>query len=143
MRYGTSSELSSSVVVATIGSTVDGGPMVCCSSDGDGYMAVNFDGANLRIFRLDNGSFTEIANTASAEPSAGDTFRLRRSGNNVIASSQGVDITTVNDTTYMTGNPGIFIFAGDLVFDDWTDGAAGGGGSTLAPGTLALMGCGI
>jgi hypothetical protein len=133
-RYSTSTELSSQVTVATIGSTVDGGPMVCVSSDGDGYMAVNFDGSVLRIYRLDNGGFTEIGNTSSAEPGAGDTFRLRRSGNNLVASVAGADLVTVADTTYMTGNPGIFIFAGDLVFDDWTDGAAGGAAAlSIAP----------
>lgn len=106
--------------------TADGGPAIECSSDGDMEFTTAYDG-NSYIFRTDNGSFTQLgANLAGVGYTANDILQLRRSGGNVIYKKVGGgDLMTRADSTYAgTGCPGLFLYAGNLAVDGWTDGVA-------------------
>lgn len=119
-----STELVSQCVVTTVGGR-DGGPSICGDGAGNGYILTNYDATNLFIYRIDSGSFTAFAQGAGVY-AANDVLKLRRSGGNVIASINSVDLLTYADSTYMTGKPGMFCFDTAIVLDDWTDGVAGG-----------------
>jgi hypothetical protein len=119
----TSTETSSQVTVTSVGSTVDGGPIICINST-NAYAFVSYDGVNLYLFRIDSGSFTSIDFVGGTAVVVNDVMRIYRDGNDVVATLNGVEQMRATDTTYMTGNSGVFCFAGDLVLDDWTDGAA-------------------
>lgn len=117
-----STELMSQCVVTTLGGR-DGGPSICGDGGGDGYVMSNHDNTSIYIYRIDNGTFDAGASAVGVY-SLNSVLKLRRSGNDVIASVDAVDITTRTDTTYMTGSPGIFAFDTTIVFDDWTDGVS-------------------
>jgi hypothetical protein len=99
--------------------------MICADNSMNCYILVNYDGTNLVIGRFDSGGFNGL-NSAVYTPVANDQLRLYRDGNDVVGTVNGVEKVRVTDTTYTTGNSGMFLFAGDLVFDDWTDDAGGG-----------------
>jgi len=122
--YTTSNELLSQCVITTVGGR-DAGPTICSDGNGNGYFFTNHDATNLYIYLISGGSFNNIGSVAGVY-ATNDVLKLRRSGNNVIASINGGDVLTVADTTYMTGNPGMLCFDTTSVLDDWTDGVAGG-----------------
>lgn len=123
---GSSATESEAVIAATGGA--DGGPCLIDSS-GNGYVCTRYDGTNLRVFRVDAPlSYNDISSSlGAANYGAGKTIKLRISGNFIIASEDGVDITTSSsDTTYRSGlKPGIFCFSADLTWASWTDNVAG------------------
>jgi hypothetical protein len=125
--YHTSTQTSSQIVIQALGSgsNTDAGPAICLDSSGNGYCFHNAANFQLYIFRLP--SFATAANVAGSNFAVNDIVRIRRSGNDVIGSVNGVDvITATNDTTFTTGNSGITAYHGAFRGDDWTDGAAGG-----------------
>lgn len=91
------------------------------------YFTTAFDGKTY-IFRTTNGgSFTQLgASLVGVGYTANDVLELRRSAGNVIYKKVGgADLMTRADATHAgTGNPGLFIFAANMVLDDWTDGVA-------------------
>ena len=122
-----STELVSQCVVTTVGGR-DGGPVICCDGSGNGYFLTNHDATNLFIYRIASGGYTQIASVAGVYQN-NDVVKLRRSGNDIIASINGGDVlAAINDTTFMTGSPGMLCFSDTIVLDDWTDGADAGGG---------------
>jgi hypothetical protein len=126
MRYSTSSVTDSTITIATTGGgNTDAGPAICLDASGNGYCFLNSANFQLYIFELPG--FGTAANVGGSNFAANDVVRLRRSGNDVIGSVNGVDvITATNNTNFTSGNPGIFMYHGAARFDDWTDGAAGG-----------------
>lgn len=109
-----------------VSGTADGGPAIHCAAGPDGYLETNYDATSLMVYRLDDGGFTFLGQVAGVY-TAGQPNRMRRSGNNIIASKNGADVVTVTDTTYTgtSGSPGFFSYAGTLIQDNWTDGIAG------------------
>jgi hypothetical protein len=127
--YQSSTELSSQVTIKArdsgTGPTTNGGPAICINS-GNGYFAnQEFDGFTC-IYRIDSNGFNRLVDQSYTNWAVNDVVRLRRSGNSLIVSVNGADTASTTDTTYMTGNSGMFIYNGDVRLDDWTDGAAGG-----------------
>jgi hypothetical protein len=94
-----------------------------CGNSTNCYTFVSYDGTNCYLFRVDSGSFNSIDFLGGTTVVANDVMRIYRDGNDVVATLNSVEILRATDTTYMTGNSGVFCFAGDLVLDDWTDGA--------------------
>ena len=122
--YGASSVSDSQIVYHGSGS---GGPATNCDGSGNGYATLS---AYL-MYRFDAGASTLIAFFGPGAAD-GDVVRQYRSGNDVVANDNGSEILRATDTTYMAGHPGIYAdyaFLGPI--DDWTDGVAGGGGSTM------------
>jgi hypothetical protein len=126
MRYTTSSATDSSVTISVVGGgNTDAGPAICLDGSGNGYAFLNSANFQLYIFELPG--FGTAANVGGSNFAASDVVRLRRSGNDVIGSVNGVDvITATNNTTFTSGAPGIFIFHANTRFSNWTDGAAAG-----------------
>jgi len=120
--FSTSTSLSSQVLLTATGAR-NGGPAINCSGD-DGYLLQNLGGANFTIYKITNG--VPVASAAAAVPAyaINDVLRLRRSGGDVIASRNGLDIVTLTDSTYTGGSPGIYVNDQNIRFDDWTDGVA-------------------
>jgi hypothetical protein len=120
----TDSQVTLSVVNA---STTIAGPAIHMStSAGDGY-ALLYNAGFWHVYVLP--SFSDIGSWfASPSLANGDVARLRRGpGNTLIININTVDVfTTLADTTYLGGAPGMFIYDGTTVFDDWTDNAAAG-----------------
>jgi hypothetical protein len=126
MYYSGSAQAISEVVVGTNSGADDGGPAIHVDSSGNGYVFSAYDGSG-HILKVTAGpNYTDITNSFNAFTfTTGDTIRLRRSGNVLIASKNGSDISTsVSDTTFTGGFDGIFIFDGNLGFDSWTNTAA-------------------
>ncbi len=128
MRYSSSSELVSIVEIGSVGDA-DGGPALCLSAGINGYFCTRYDG-NMHLFRSDTGTFSEI-NAGGVAPvtfAPGGLIRMRRVGNNILIDYDNgggyVNVRTEADTTYMTGEPGIFQF-GSITFNSWNDGAGG------------------
>lgn len=116
-----------------VSGTTDGGPAVCCQAGASsGYFLTNYDATVIYMFRVDAGGYTQIATVAGVY-AAGDILAIRRVGATVIGSRNGSDILSVSDSTYLTGNPGAFFFASNLVLDDWTDGVANVSNDNYAP----------
>jgi hypothetical protein len=124
-----------------VSGTADGGPAIHCDTGPDGYLMTNYDATNCYMFRIDNGSFTELGFVAGSYV-ATQAQRLRRSGANVIYSRNGTDVLTRSDSTYTTtGKDGAFLYAGNLVLDSFDNHL---GGTAYAPpmdqGAYALTG---
>lgn len=126
IAYYTGSSLGvSEIVIGTAGGG-DGGCALHVDSSGNGYVFTAFDG-NLHILRCDGapnyaGDLTSSVVAVTFTP--GDTWRMRRSGNFLIVSKNGVDqMTSTADTTYTGGQDGIFNFDGTFVIDSWSNGA--------------------
>ena len=130
MVHSTSTATDSQVTLTTVDSGTIAGPALHLStSAADGYALLHNTGF-WHIYELP--SFTDLGSWGTVPVIAnGDIARLRRgAGNTLIGSINGVDrITTAATTTYLGGAPGMFIFDGTTVLDDWTDGIAGGGGN--------------
>lgn len=119
-----SSSNSSSSQVEYVSGTMDGGPAINMGTGPDGYVVTAYDGAITYAFRLDDGAYSAELGHGTGAYVAGQPIKMRRSGNNLITSLNGSDILTVTDATYTGGSPGIFAYAGNLIFDNWTDGLA-------------------
>ena len=130
MVHSASTETDSQVTLTTAVAGTTAGPGLHMSATAsDGYVLL-FNIAVWHIYELP--SFSSLGDWAASPAIAnGDVARLRRGpGNTLIGSINGVDrITTAATTTYLGGRPGMFIFDGTTVLDDWTDRAAGGGGA--------------
>lgn len=115
------------------------------SGDISGYMAIAHP-TNCSIYRVDNGSFTDITNgpsggiglpaTTGSNPqtyymsAVGSAITLREGG------AAGTIIATASSATYGTGAPGIYgnDQGLDIRMDDWEGtGEVGGGGATSLP----------
>lgn len=136
----TDSAVGDSSLTYTSGTT-DGGPAIHCGTGPDGYLMTAYDGANIYMFRLDDGSFTQLGASILGAYVTGQANRLRRSSGNLIYSLNAVDLITRADSTYTGGNDGAFSYAGNLIQDGWTNNA-GGTAYTLAmgQGSYALTG---
>lgn len=122
IRYTTSSQSVSQVIYSTNSAAALGGPCIHLDGAGSGYYWTT-GGV---LFRIDAGSFNFLA-TGITNPSGGDTCKLRRDGNDVVATINGSEVARVTDTTYTTGSPGIGIDGGGFCrLDDWTDLASAG-----------------
>lgn len=133
-RHNVSTVADSQVTVSAKPSgNVDSGPALFQTGAFNGYTFSNYTGSDLFIFRVDGGSFNNIATVAGVTVVAGDVLRLRRSGANVIGSRNGVDVLTVSDSTYTNVVPAIFCYDGVCSVDDWTDGASAAASSLLLP----------
>ena len=135
-----SSSSSSSSQVDYVSGTMDGGPALNMGTGPDGYVVTAYDGAITYAFRLDDGAYSSELGHATGAYVSGQPVKMRRSGNDLITSLNGSDILTVTDATYTTGSPGIFAYAGNLVFDNWTDGVSSGYTLTASQGSYALSG---
>lgn len=112
----------SQVTISTV-NDADGGPVICASQNPfNGYTVTNYVGSAIEIYKITNGSFSFIA-SASGSYAANDQIRLRRSGNNIISSKNGSQLSSQSDTTYMTGYDGIFLY-NSMIVDDWTNGVS-------------------
>lgn len=103
------------------------GPAVHVDSSGNGYF-FHTDGPEYIISRSDGGGLTPLV-TAIGSFTNGDVLAIRRVGNTLVASIDGVDVlTSPSDTTYTSGEDGWGSFD-SLTMDDWTNESGGGGGS--------------
>lgn len=136
--YSSSSATSSQMDY--VSGTTDGGPALHMGTGPDGYVITAYDGAIIYAFRLDDGSYSSELGHATGVYVAGQPTKLRRSGGNLITSVNAVDKLTVTDSTYTGGSPGIFSYAGNLIQDNWTDGASSSYTLAMGQGSLALNG---
>ncbi len=133
-----STATSSYVTVSDVTGGRNGGPAIHLDNSGGGYCLLNWDAGNFYIYQLP--SFTQIG-FGTGTYQVGDVLGLRRVGSTIVASVNGTDVLTSSvDNTYTGGAPGIFLYNGGFVLDDWTDGAAGGFTLTADQGSYALNG---
>jgi hypothetical protein len=136
--YGSSSAQSSQLDY--VSGTTDGGPALHCGTGPDGYLVTAYNAVEVFIFRVDDGGYTELGH-ATGVYTAGQANRIRRSGGDLIYSKNGSDLFSVSDSTYTGGSPGAFSYAGDLIQDNWTDGASSAAYTlTAEQGSYALTG---
>jgi hypothetical protein len=118
-------------LTTTAAGTIAGPALHLSTTAGDGYAFLHNTGF-WHVYELP--AFTDLGSWGTVPVIAnGDIVRLRRGpGNTLIGSVNGVDrVTTAATTTYLGGAPGMFIFDGTTVLDDWTDNTVGGGGTPL------------
>jgi hypothetical protein len=141
--YTSSSVALSQCSISAVGGR-DGGPAIHMNAAGNRcYFVTNYSGTTLHLFRLSGlGGYNEIA-TASGAYAVSDVVRIYRDGNDVVVTVNAVEKLRATDTTYTDGSPGLFIYSDDLILDDWTDGAGGGGGPTPPAGRKTLLGVGF
>jgi hypothetical protein len=122
--------------------TMDGGPAIHCATGPDGYFMTAYTGTNSYMFRLDDGSFTQLGGDILGAYVTTQRIRLRRSGNDLIYSLNAVDLMTRTDTTYTTtGNDGAFQYAANLILDGWSNNASGTAYTlAMGQGSYALTG---
>lgn len=108
--------------------TFDGGPAFWDSS-GNGYIATNYAGDHVELYRTDGGAnYTRIdAGGGTVAFAAGEIAELQIDGNDIVFFKGATEVLRATDTTHRTGlTPAVFSFAGNLRTDNHTDGAAGG-----------------
>lgn len=102
----------------------DGGPGTCCNAAaGTGYFSTFFDGkANLVISNSGVGILASSAGVVTLN--ADSIVECKRDGNDVVILIDDVEVLRETNTVFMTGNPSLFGFAVDGVWDDWDDGTS-------------------
>lgn len=96
------------VTVHALGTADFVGPAVRVSASG--CYCIRADGANStgrRIHRMDGTTRTQIG-TVNIVPTNGDTLKLRAVGSTITAYVNGSQVDSVTDSTYTTGQPGIY-----------------------------------
>ena len=87
------------------------GPGCRLSSGGNGYIAMGSGGGTntVELHRFDSSASTLLA-TYTATLTDGDVIELSVSGTTLTTTLNGTDLGTFTDSTYATGQPGIYIF---------------------------------
>ena len=87
------------------------GPGCRLSSGGIGYIAMGSGGGTntVELHRFDSSASTLLA-TYTATLTDGDVIELSVSGTTLTTTLNGTDLGTFTDSTYATGQPGIYIF---------------------------------
>src|SRR5689334_8541208 len=129
--YSTSTAVYSEVKISATGGK-DGGPALAVVGATSGYFVTAYSGTDILLFRIDSGTFTELAKILSATYATNDVISIERSGANLIVKQNTTTIITHSDSTYTSVVPGVYLFDQTLRLDDWTDGVVGGGGSSIA-----------
>lgn len=131
MVHSTSTATDSQVKLTTTDTLTVAGPALHMSTTaGDGY-ALLFNLGFWHVYELPG--FSSLGSWfATPSLANNDVARLRRgAGDTLIASINGTDrVTTAATTTFLSGKPGIFIYDGTTVMDDWTDGVAAAAADT-------------
>lgn len=120
----TDSQVELTVTSTTV--TIAGPAIHMSTTAGDGY-ALLYNGGFWHVYLLP--SFSDLGSWFASPPLANnDVARLRRGpGNTLIININGTDVfTTLADTTYLGGAPGMFVYDGTTVLDNWTDNAVAG-----------------
>lgn len=104
----------------------DGGPGCCCNpgvNPATGYFSTFFDGkANLAI---SNGGVSLLNSSAGTVTlNANSVVECKRDGNDIVILIDDVEVLRTTNTVFMTGNPSLFIYEADGVWDDWDDGVS-------------------
>lgn len=108
------------------GSVVNQGPCVRIASntDADCYLMVFSAATNLRLYRIaDTGSigFTTLTNvTTGSSVAAGDVLRLQIVGSTLTLFHKGTNYGSVIDSTYSTGQPGIWSSSDSMVHESFS-----------------------
>lgn len=110
---------SNQVAYIVINNTDGPGVGVRLKSDGTGYMLYCYTGSVLILHRLDGTiPFTEI-HTFGASLSVGDTIGLSVSNSTFTVYQNGSTVGTWTDSTYSTGDPGIWIYNDSATIDSF------------------------
>lgn len=124
MAYSSSTSLRSRIRYKSGGK--DGGPG-CCGNSGvnpaTGYFSTFFDGkANLAI---SNSGVGLLASSAGAVTlNANSIVECKREGNDIVILIDDIEVLRHTNTVFMTGNPSLFVYDADGVWDDWDDGVS-------------------
>jgi hypothetical protein len=107
------------------------GPMVRMStSANNGYsaQAERSGSTTLKLYRTDAGSTTQIGSTYTGSVVQGDVIRIEVEGDTITLKQNGTTRVTATDSTYTTGQAGLWIFTNSTArtLDDWTAGNIGG-----------------
>lgn len=123
MRYSASSVLRSIVEYRT--GTTDGGPALFDAS-GNGYLVTAYTGANAFMYRIDGGSpnYSQMGSDIPDTWTVGDLLEIVVDGGDLVYKKNGVELMRRPDATYRALNPAIFEFAGNLRFDNHSDGVS-------------------
>lgn len=95
------------------------------------------------LYRQTTGqTFNQIGSSVSVTISASDVIRVECNGSTIRGLVNGSVKISGTDSTFSSGNPGLYTGSGTTsTFDDWAAGDFGGG-STPSCGTLSLLGVG-
>lgn len=110
--------------ITLLASWVSVGPIVRAANNGgaDGYLGMAHRGGNYRrIYRIDNGSLTQIA-ADDGTLTAGDTIRLEALGSSInYYQNGGAALIITPDATYGSGSPGVNVVGDSSVvgLGDW------------------------
>lgn len=121
MRFSISTALRS--IIEYRSGTFDGGAAFCDAS-GNGYISTFYTGTTGEIYRITAGAnYSLVGSNFTVSFVAGDTQELRIDGNDLVCFKNGAEVARRTDSTFRSGlNPAIFMFAGNLRVDNWTDG---------------------
>lgn len=114
------------------------GPVVRMPASGfvDGYLWLSSFGADGRLYRLDDGTLTQLQ-TGVGIPANGSVIKLTAEGADLKMFDDGAQVgSTQTDSTYATGAPGIWVAfnsGSNAKLDDWE-------GSNMAVGAPPAMG---
>lgn len=92
------------------------GPAVRVTPEsGSGYVLNidSLDSGGRRLIRVSGSVNTGIAGTINLPAVAGDIFKLSASGSTLMVYRNGILVNSVTDTTYPTGQPGLFYDLGN------------------------------
>lgn len=107
-----------------------GGAVRIRSSDGAGYaVGTEFNNTTINLYRHDGGgSFTSLGQVTGLSMVGGDRVGIRIVGSTIRVLLNGSIVgSSFTDTTYTTGNPGVYGFGGSGT--NWQAEEIGGGGS--------------
>lgn len=113
-------------VVLSADTSPDAGPAVRCSSSAETmYFGIGNDAGNTKIWRVVAGAFTQLASVGAPAWALNDVFRIEVAGTGALTVVRtlrnGSQIALFADVAggINSGNPGVFMFEGAVIFDDF------------------------
>lgn len=109
------------LTVDTAGAAVDGGPCTRMSSDRNLIFYTNYNANDHFLFKRVEGGYTQLDSLVGVAGN-GDELYIESVGDNHVVKRNNVEILSATDSSLDSGQPGIFIFKGDVRFTNFESG---------------------
>lgn len=123
------------------GDNLDSGILCRCSSSAFSCYFASPYASIQTLNKFTNGSFSTLSSGAGSI-NIGDTLRVEAEGTTIRYKKNGTQVISVTDSSFASGQPGLFFYESLARLDDWEAGDLGGG-PTTHNASAALSGTGV